>query len=112
MEECDGKVRELDSRIKASAIFGDGHDSVAALEFDATWPVPPGTALCTALMKARRQSSLKLRIYVDSVKKGGKATPLGTAEVDLSKSIDGLRDVEDEESELPTLSLDKSPQVR
>jgi hypothetical protein len=33
MEECDGKVRELDSRIKASAIFGDGHDSVAALEF-------------------------------------------------------------------------------
>ncbi len=32
MEECDGKSRELDSRIKASAIFGDGHDSVAALE--------------------------------------------------------------------------------
>lgn len=87
-------------------------DSAAALEFDATWPVPPGTALRTALMKARRQSSLKLRIYVDSVKKGGKATPLGTAEVDLSKSIDGLRDVEDEESELPILSLDKSPQVR
>ncbi len=33
MEECDGKSREPDSRIKASAIFGDGHDSVAALEF-------------------------------------------------------------------------------
>jgi hypothetical protein len=33
MEECDGKSRELDSRIKASAVFGDGHDSVAALEF-------------------------------------------------------------------------------
>ncbi len=32
MEECDGKSRELDSRIKATAIFGDGHDSVAALE--------------------------------------------------------------------------------
>ncbi len=32
MEECDGKSRELDSRIKASAIFGDGHESVAALE--------------------------------------------------------------------------------
>jgi hypothetical protein len=32
MEECDGKNRELDSRIKAAAIFGDGRDSVAALE--------------------------------------------------------------------------------
>jgi hypothetical protein len=32
MEECDGKSRELDSRIKATAIFGDGHESVAALE--------------------------------------------------------------------------------
>ncbi len=29
MEECDGKSRELDSR---TAIFGDGHDSVAALK--------------------------------------------------------------------------------
>ncbi len=32
MEKCDGKSRELDSRVKATAIFGDGHDSVAALE--------------------------------------------------------------------------------
>ncbi len=32
MTECDDKSRELDSRIKATAIFGDGQDSVAALE--------------------------------------------------------------------------------
>jgi myosin heavy subunit len=32
MEECDDKSRELDSRIKATAIFGDVHESVAALE--------------------------------------------------------------------------------
>jgi hypothetical protein len=32
MEECDGKSRELDSRIKATAIFGDVRESVAALE--------------------------------------------------------------------------------
>jgi hypothetical protein len=32
MAECDDKNRELDSRIKAAAIFGDGRDSVAALE--------------------------------------------------------------------------------
>jgi hypothetical protein len=32
MEECDDKSKELDSRIKATAIFGDGHESLAALE--------------------------------------------------------------------------------
>jgi hypothetical protein len=32
MEECDGKSRELDSRIKATAIFGDVHESFASLE--------------------------------------------------------------------------------
>ncbi len=32
MSECDDKSRELDSRIKASWLFGDGHDSLAALE--------------------------------------------------------------------------------
>ena len=32
MAECDGKSREPDSRIKATAIFGDGHESLAALE--------------------------------------------------------------------------------
>jgi hypothetical protein len=31
MTECDDKSREL-SRIKASSLFGDGHDSLAALE--------------------------------------------------------------------------------
>jgi hypothetical protein len=32
MAECDDKSKELDSRIKATAIFGDGHESLAALE--------------------------------------------------------------------------------
>ncbi len=32
MTKCDNKSRESDSRIKASSLFGDGHDSLAALE--------------------------------------------------------------------------------
>ncbi len=32
MTECDDKGRELDSRIKASSLFGNGGDSVSALE--------------------------------------------------------------------------------
>jgi hypothetical protein len=32
MAECDDKGRELDSRIKASSLFGDGRDSVSVLE--------------------------------------------------------------------------------
>jgi hypothetical protein len=32
MAKCDDKGRELDSRIKASSLFGDGRDSVSALE--------------------------------------------------------------------------------
>jgi hypothetical protein len=32
MEECDGKSRELDSRIKATAIFGDVQENLASLE--------------------------------------------------------------------------------
>ena len=48
-------------------------DGDASLDFDANFPVPPGSAMRVELMRARRAGTLKIKITVDAVKKAAKA---------------------------------------